>query len=404
MTWKPSPPDNPLMGMVPYVTSDSVDRFPHSLEFKYFALSELMTGPETFDWSPVEETLKTTSARGCQLVTRIFIEYPGQNGIPQFLVDGGLKVTEWESDNATSLTPDYQDPNLRKAIKSFIAAFAAKYDNDPRMGFLTAGLLGSWGEWHNYPRTDLFASREVQQEVLDALAENFKTLPVLLRYPAGEDHYAYVKNIDHPFGYHDDSFGWATLDTGKAEDNWFFMPLLKAAGGLDKWKTHPIGGEFRPELWNTSFTDEKHPKEQDFDECVKQTHVSWLMDSGLFEKRFPMNEERKQRAVSSVSKMGYSFHIPKWSLKGNEIEITIENRGVAPIYRDWLVYIDKTPASFNLKGILPGETRIWKTTIPGFPKGAILSLHAPNPMPGGKPLRFANETQGEVFLKLGAVK
>ena len=53
-------------------------------------------------------------------------------------------------------------------LKRFIAAFGKKYDGDPRIGYITAGLLGHWGEWHTYPREELFAGKEVQTEVMDA--------------------------------------------------------------------------------------------------------------------------------------------------------------------------------------------------------------------------------------------
>lgn len=50
-------------------------------------------------------------------------------------------------------TPDYEDKNLRRSIKSLVAALGKKYDGDPRIGFITAGLLGTWGEWHTYPNS-----------------------------------------------------------------------------------------------------------------------------------------------------------------------------------------------------------------------------------------------------------
>ncbi len=58
-----------------------------------------------------------------------------------------------------------------------------------------------------------------------------------------------------PFGYHDDSFAWATLETGRKEDDWFFQPALRQAGpeALTKWKSQPIGGEIRPEVWGCVF-------------------------------------------------------------------------------------------------------------------------------------------------------
>ena len=55
-----------------------------------------------------------------------------------------------------------------------------------RKYLITAGLLGSWGEWHTYPRRDLWANAKTQTEVMDAYEAAFKKTPVLLRYPAGE--------------------------------------------------------------------------------------------------------------------------------------------------------------------------------------------------------------------------
>ena len=94
-------------------------------------------------------------------------------------------------------------------------------------------------------------------------------------------------NADRPFGYHDDSFAWATLDTGRKGDEWFYMAALKAAGppALDKWKSQPIGGEIRPEAWGKVFDERPGLKQiQDFRQCVEVTHATWLLDSGMFNR------------------------------------------------------------------------------------------------------------------------
>lgn len=404
LEYQPAPPDNPLKGLVPYVEADGWDQFPHSLEFHYFSIRDLMTGYDEFNWSPIEEKIAITRARGCQLTFRVMMEYPGKpNQVPQFLIDEGVKITKWKreaADGGDCHTPDYDDPRLRKALVNFITALGEKYDGDPRIGFLTAGILGLWGEWHNHPRVDLMAKKETQEIVMAAFENAFTRTPVLLRYPAGENDYHYAPNAKRRFGFHDDSFDWATLDTGRPEDDWFFIPLLKNAGALDRWKQFPVGGEIRPELWEKSFTDTPHPKAQGFDECVRQTHVTWLMDSGLFEKRFPLPESRKQRAIKAVQRMGYEFHISNWRKTDAGVEIDVENRGVAPFYHDWKAELHSGASlvtTFELRGILPGETKTWKAETKG---GGPFKLRVPNPMEGGKPLRFANEEQGDEWLTL----
>ena len=417
LDYLPGPVANPLKGLVPYASDTNVN-FPHSMEFNYVGLADLVTGYDEFDWQPLESLLDEISGRGHQAVFRIYLEYPGKTDlIPQFLIDDGLKVYKYVNTNTQPLppaeieTPDYEDENLRRALKNFISAFGKKYDGDPRVGFITAGLLGTWGEWHTYPRDELFASKAVQAEVMDAYSAAFNVTPVLLRYPAGEETWGKASNANRPFGYHDDSFAWATLDTGRKEDNWFYLPALKQAGNvaLEKWKTHPIGGEIRPEAWGKVFDADPGDKNiQDFRKCVDQTHASWLMDTGMFAKE--PDKQRKQRAEAEVRHMGYEFHVPAISVLSEKdslkIKLTLENRGVAPFYYDWkaeygLIVDGKVIKLFTsqgkLIGLLPGdEPRVWIDTVDtsDLAKGKYtLAVRVPNSLPQGMPLRFANLNQ-----------
>lgn len=404
LEYAPAPLDNPLKGLVPYVSASGKNRFPHSMEFRYFPLDAVMTGPSRFDWSPIEKTLAEVNGRGNQLVFRIYCEYPGKGlEIPRFLVDQGVKVTAWKDDEGkTCHTPDWGDPVLRKALATLIAALGTKYDGDPRVAFITAGLLGKWGEWHDYPREELWAKKDVQREVMDAFAKAFTRTKILLRYPAGPKTYWHAENSRRPFGYHDDSFGWATLDTGKKKDSWFFEPSLKAAGATQKWKTFPIGGELRPELWKSSFTDRRHPRDQGFVKCVERTHASWLMDTGLFDVRIPMDARRKAAALKEVARLGYELYVSKAEWKNGELSVTLVNRGVAPFYHDWSVQVrahgekrNVAPKTWRLSEILPGPPVTWRVKIG---RSKAYQLRVPNPMKGGKPLRFANKEQGKEWL------
>ena len=410
LQYVPAPADNPLKGLVPYARPHA-DRFPHSMEFSYLPLSELMTGPEEFDWQPLEELLDDIASRRKQTVFRIWMEYPGQEeGIPQFLEEQGVQVTEWLNTNTDPFprkqvrTPDYSDPRLRAALQSFIAAMGVKYDGDPRIGYITAGLLGTWGEWHTYPREELMASKEVQTEVMDAYERAFRKTPVLLRYPAGENAWAHAPNHMRRLGYHDDSFAWATLDTGREEDSWFFLAAMNAAGpeAVDKWKTCPIGGEIRPELWGQIFDDKPaHRKAQDFAECVRQTHATWLMDTGMFGNQ--QSPERVQNAIRQVQQMGYEFHIESAADGTASVAIRVRNTGVAPFYHDWKVelgvlddgeIVRTIPTDWSATGLLPGDdARVWKTSIPRAQLDDDrdgIALRIVNPLPNGLPLRFAN--------------
>ncbi|MGJ8697502.1 MAG: hypothetical protein ACSHYF_14390 [Verrucomicrobiaceae bacterium] len=390
---------NPLKGLVPYTNEWKKERFPHTMEFSYVPMGKLMKGWGRYDWSALEEILEGVKLRGKQTVFRVYLEYPGIEGaVPEFLVKEGVKVTEWEVDGKVELTPDYGDERLRKAMREFIAALGKRYDGDVRVGFVTMGMLGVWGEWHTFPREDLWASKEVQVEVMEAFDRAFNETHVLMRYPAGEGNYHYADNRKTGVGYHDDSFAWATRDTGKEEDGWFFVPAMKAAGLEGKWKEFPIGGEIRPEIWRTTFTDKKFGQEQDFMECVRETHVSWLMDSGVYQDGIPLPEERKVRAIKAVQGMGYELFVREVRMDGGELVVRVENRGVAPFYYDWSVEVRwsapgvRTKPVFpgwRLSKVLPGEPVEWRLELGGEPTEVRIGVS--NPMAGGPALRFANE-------------
>ncbi len=412
----PSPADNPLKGLVPYCDYDEEKRshFPHSLEFDYLSLAELMRGPSSFDWQRMDALLDKIAARGNQAVFRLWIEYPGKkSGLPDFLREQGVKITSWKNkdEKTTCHTPDYNDERVVIALESFIAALGKRYDGDARIGFITAGLLGSWGEWHTYPREDLFASPKSQKRVLKAYEKAFNTTPILLRYPVGKDDDHWAANAHYNMGFHDDSFAWGTLDRGK-EDDWFYIPLLKKAGdaALNKWRTQPIGGEVRPELWGQIFDAKPaHPQAQDFAECVRQTHVTWLMESGMFKEK--AKPARYAGAEAQVRRMGYDFHVSTADIQRDDTRLqvclTVLNQGVAPFYQDWrleLAALDadgkvthRWPVDWKLTGLLPDDAnREWKASLKLAPTkltDLTLALRVIHPLANGKPLRFANGEQ-----------
>ena len=422
----PGPGDNPLKGFVPYAGQGR--DFPHSLEFQYLSLASVMVGPTNFHWTPLERLLDDVASRGCQTVFRFYLEYPGKpTGVPAHLVAAGVELRRWTNTNthpfpsAIDHTPDYEDPRLRAALTDFIAALGARYDGDPRIGFITAGLLGTWGEWHCHPRSEWFASKTVQTEVMDAYEAAFKKTPVLLRYPAGKGDHAHAPNDRRRFGYHDDSFAWATLETGRKEDAWFFVPSLKKAGSgaIDRWKTAPIGGEIRPELWPCLWKTEGCKEGQDFARSVAETHASWLMDSSTSR---PMEPAEKERAIAAARSLGYEFQILEAQAvvhdRSIEVSILLTNRGVAPFYADWPVSVlavgpdgGQTTARLPiaLKQLLPGQTGSASANLkldrPG-PGEFRLFIGVAHPLKGGKPLRFANveaEPRRSGWLSLGTV-
>lgn len=328
-----------------------------------------------------------------------------------------------EADHSGPIAPApvHEDPRLRAALTNFITALGARYDGDPRIGFITAGLLGTWGEWHCHPHSEWFASKAVQAEVMDAYEAAFRTTPVLLRYPAGDGDDAHASNELRRFGYHDDSFAWATLDTGRKQDDWFYLAALRRAGSaaMERWRTEPIGGEIRPELWPCLWKAAGCAEGQDFAPSVRETHASRLMESSTSKRLTP---DQRQRALAAARSLGYELQVTHAAAALTvcrlEVSVTITNRGVAPFYAGWPVRLmalgsagseSVAEVPFAIRSLLPSsaDTRSVALDLATFPSGEVtLLLGIPNPHPSGRPVRFANVGQDRDrtgWLTLGKV-
>lgn len=399
--YQPSPLSNPLRGLVPYADAPGADQFPHSMEFSYFALSDFITGRNAngsfaFRADALEKMLDRAQSRGNQSIFRVYIDYPGKpTGLPAFLSKEGVAVSTFPRDSGSAVTiTDYDDERLISAVEHCIAELGKRYDGDPRLGFITMGFLGLWGEWHTYPHNSKMAAKATQQRVYDAFAQAFKTTPVLNRYPAGPDHDSLIANSDREVGYHDDSFAWSTLPTR----DWHFLTLMDRAGAREKWRSQPIGGEIRPELWKTLFTDSPHRQQQDFAACIQSAHVTWLMDSSMF-REAGLSTNRRARAYETLAGIGYELHVVSVHHNGQTLALSIKNTGVAPFYANWPLLITlasgrEISVDFAFHTLMPSETISRK--IPTG-EGGPCTISIPNPMEGGKPVVFATAgatTQG----------
>jgi hypothetical protein len=418
LSYAPAPADNPLKGFFPFAGEHTT--FPHSLESGYLPLRSLMTGPDTFNWSALEKLLDDIARRGHHAVFRIYLDYPSKpTGLPQYLLDAGLVTHAYtdHSNNGISMSPDYQNALLRQALRDFIAALGARYDGDPRVGFITVGLLGFWGEWHTYPHETWFASLFVQDEVLTAYEAAFSKTKLLVRRPAGFNPRA------RRLGYHDDSFAYETLDP----PSWTFLGRLKAAGDTNKWRTQPIGGEVRPEvqpcMWDTN-QPLCVPAGQEYNSCVDLTHASWMSNHRAFVPGFTGVE--KERALAGARRLGYELYVTNAVLVDTcvsgplTVSLGLKNMGVAPFYYDWPVQLGALDGNntlvrtwttpWRLSWLLPANTNtvwIYTETNHGLRAGLYkLALHVANPLANGTVFRFANQTQDSDlvgWLTLGQV-
>jgi len=416
----PGPPDNPLKGLMPY--RGSYTKFPYSMEWSYVAWRDIQTSKESFNWEVLDGLLQDVASRGHHAVFRIYADYPDTPyAVPDFL--RSVRKHPYKDfangAHATSYSPDYDDARMVDAMTRTIQALGARYDGDPRIGFITVGFIGFWGEWHTYRRScrcsDWMPSAETQATILNTFVRAFTKTRLLVRYPvAGWS--------GRTIGFHDDSFAHDTVDPPE----WRFVGRLKAAKAMDRWQSQPIGGELYPKDQPCTFRKKPcNPRGQNFGRSVKATHASWMLANYAFTTGYTGGDYA--RALAGARQLGYDFFVSGVRIRdaaageGVSVEIRMQNRGVAPFYYDWTVQLGIADASKNIVATLALPWRLRDVMAGGedvrfehelstrvLPAGSYtIVMRAMNPLVGGKPLVFANAKWGQDvpdWLTLGTIE
>lgn len=405
-----SPVDNPIKGFLPFKNSGS-NNLPYSMEWFYLPLSSLMDGPNSYTFDKeygFEQTLSDIASRGHQAALMLFCDWPGSDktgrSVPQFVWDMGVAKLTY-TDLGGGIAPDYDDQRLIDVIKNFLTEFGKRYDGDPRLAYYNVGLIGHWGEWHMGGSPAKMPSTEQQSEVIKAADNAFNKTKILLRYPNA----AYSNNMTNDgscnVGFADFSFTQDTIGNLA----WYFMKQITAVGATDKWKTESIGGEFRPEGQAPFINGTPLANYQDYDQCVTQTHATWMLFANAFNINFDTPTLERMSAASK--KLGYDLTVNETtavlpSINNLNLSVEIDNIGVAPFYYKWPVKIALLDSSnkiakefvtdWDIRAILPNSPVSFNTAL-NLTSVSIgeysIAMKVVNPISNGKILKFANNTQ-----------
>jgi hypothetical protein len=383
-------------GFCPSACADGIDS---SLEFVFVPLKDLLSGPNTFTFdSGLEPQLKAAATRDRHLVLRLWLDYPTlATGVPKFLLPG-LQFNNY-SEYGGGVSPDYSNATLISAVVQTIEAMGARYDGDPRIGYIQVGLLGFWGEWHCYPHTSFYADILTENQVLDAFSRSFRITQLQARRPT-------AKSVTLRIGYHDDSFAYSTLSTVPAPaPAWYFWPTIEALDAQEFWRTAAMGGELRPDLQSKIFSAGyiETLYKQGFDTAVGTTHASYLLNAYAFTGMYSTEEVRKANHASNT--LGYELYISAieiWSLGSGMVRVgaTVESVGAAPFYYDLELGLICSgtvltfPSSSTLRFQLPNTSTAHSIELDlctcHYPAIAFVSNHT---YPS-RPIKPANEEAG----------
>ena len=458
----PGPVDNPLKGWAKFYNPGGNQNtgYPHSLTWGYFGLSEIMTSASncgSYNWSIIDSMLAETAGYGNQAAIRIYLTYPGgtgshpANAIPSCF-NGNVAM---RSDTYWNVThPDYDSAFLLNAMKNFIAAFGARYDGDPRLGFIHMGLVGLWGEWHTWPYdTDTadglpnyMPTDANGAQLVAAFDAAFNTTKLEIRYPDAAGGAANARDI----GYHDDSFCFregsplqgVSLPMSMGGASYAQLQRKLNVGTENKWTTSSMGGELRPEIQSTAFQywPNGSGAVDNLKACIELDHATWMINeqSGNY-------ASGDANVAAAVRLMGYNLTVDNAYYRNTasgtvNVGVQISNTGVAPFYYPWTMVLGLKNSSgtvvrtfdtsWDLRTVQPLQIRNfpdWNVGADpsyrayGYPQyfqtSVSLSglaagdyqwvLRVRNPLEtvnaNAKKLRFANATQqADGWLSLGA--
>ena len=292
----------------------------------------------TYDFSMIDNALKTCSERGQTLAVRLMAfgaTYANQPSTPKWYRDNYPMIND---QNGKPLVPDHNAPAYFEHWGKFVREFAKRYDANDMLESIDVTFIGPWGEGAgeiSQANCDKFA--DLWQ---DAFVHTPRLVPVA-GIPGECDQFR--SSIDRGSGWRADCFGdvcrnrgneW-TPRTGVWQHMYSCYPRRVAeAGAQNAWKTQPVHFEtcWVPMMW--------YRNGMDIDFIIQQGlkyHMTYFMP-----KSTALPEPWMDKLADFCRRMGYRFVIrfvasQRRVAPGGRfiLQTWIENIGCAPIYRKY---------------------------------------------------------------------
>lgn len=408
---------NPLMGYVPSAWYNEVSE-DISLLYMDITWAELEPEEGVYNWASIDEENQISRWRkeGKHLVLRFVCDIPSDEehmDIPEWLYEKSGEAGRWyDGEDGKGFAPDYNNPTIISCHEQAVKALGEHFGQDGLISYVELGSLGHWGEWHvNYSEGIQRIPREaVRDKYILPWTEAFPDAMILMRRP-------FASAEKYGFGLYNDM-------TGQPEATQSWLGWINNGGEYDQtgeknvivpmndfWKTAPSGGEFTSSLSMEEMLDTNLSGTV---EMLREAHTTFLGPK--------IPDENYVDGYKEVLKnMGYRLWISmaelKNTAKGSRLKLTWENSGVAPMYKEWPVYVyiedesgklvEKSRISIKISSLLPGEKEVTLTALETerlnslLEKGYRLSVGIEDPMTEFPCVRFAMEAlyqEGKNYL------
>ena len=289
-------------------------------------------------------------------------------------LDAGMQ--SWYSTNKHCWVPDWNNTNFLARVEALVSALGAKFNGDPRLGWVEIRSYGHYGEWHmsgfeKPPAPLVPATAASKRRIIDAYVKAFpgKQLIMMSDDAAGLGYAMDQTNVAYPIGWRRDSWCHGKFGLVANYTNWGKI--------VDRWKTAPVIVESYGFKTIADMPCTNGPKQ------IIAFHVSAIGNGNFGTESWNAIDSQNQKAmILSAKTAGYrlilrSLIYPVNISSGHEARFVAQwsNVGVAPVYRDWRVsyqlrnqnsgaVVWEGVSKINLRSLLPTLNRTNQVDTP----------------------------------------
>jgi hypothetical protein len=337
----------------------STDGYPMT-SLAYFRTDWRNIEPEMgkYNWEMIDITLKMAHEHGQTLAIRISPYGSGKKPNDETDVPAWYRAivgerNEWLPEGR-GWRVDPEDPRYAQYFGRMISELGKRYDGHPDLEYVDLSIVGFWGEG----RGSAILSQKTREALVKSYTDNFKKTPLLMLLINGDEK-------TEKYGLSQANVGWRVdcvgdlglivfdhVDQGGWSRNWnhmydFYPQMIIKSGMQDAWKKAPISLEVCGTIksWHDKWCETCEVLTADTLKYIISETLKWHISS-FNNKSSPVPEEWRPLIDEWLKKMGYRFVLrrfsyPEYAVQGGQIEINSwwDNKGVAPIYKKYLLAV-----------------------------------------------------------------
>lgn len=359
----------------------------------YFRVYWKYVEPEMgkYNWEMIDRVLKTAHERQQTLLMRIAPYGSGtksndETDVPVWYRSMVGDRQEWIPEG-TGWRVDAEDPRYAQHFGEMISELGKRYDGHPDFEAVDMSFVGFWGEG----RGSEILTPETREKLVRAYTDNFKKTPLIMLL---------TDEKTNKFGLSQADVGWRVDCIGdlgfwakdKDKPGWthmydFYPQEIINCGMKDAWKRAPVSLEVCGTIksWKGKRDSCQYCQGYTIEQLnyIIDETLKWHISS-FNAKSSGVPDEWRPYIDNWLKKMGYrfvlrSFSYPENAVRGEKIMIKSwwDNRGVAPIYKEYLLALKLKNEQASEVIITDADITSW---FPGdnlYDDGIFIPRHIP---------------------------